>query len=147
MEIRVQVCDSLFIVVAPNNGRSIDGGCNSLPGYGQILNEARFLSNAIPPNKLPIPWLRGIVIHAAFTLNVRNIPNVSVNQAYKDGQISKWHAEGSVRPDAIYGDINSPLYIIELKTGNARLVDPQLANYIKHLPEPTRICEIFERQK
>jgi len=52
---------------------------------------------------------------------------------------------GSVRPDAVDGPLDKPNFIVELKTGDARLVNPQLYNYQTNLPPDTSICEIYER--
>gem|GEM_PF-5732432 len=63
---------------------------------------------------------------------------------YKDRNVTGWFTLGSVRPDAVYGNVNSPTYVIELKTGGARLTNPQLSNYHVNLPSNTRICEAAE---
>ena len=67
-----------------------------------------------------------------------------MNVSYKDRTVAGWLDFGSVRPDAVYGDVNSQNFIIELKTGFARLQNPQLSNYQQNLPGNTRICEIYE---
>jgi hypothetical protein len=130
--------------VAPSNGKPPDGHCGDLPGFGQFLNAAKVATSAWPSDSNPIPWLRGIMIHTLFTGLVRSLPNTSVNIPYMNGEVAKWQDFGSVRPGAVYGDVNSPDFIVELKTGGARLENPQLSNYYRNLPKNTRVCEIAE---
>ena len=118
--------------------------CDGVPGFAQFETAAQIAISANPVNSYTPAWLRGIFIHSAFSATVRNFSSTSVNVSYKDGGVAGWLDLGSVRPDAVYGDVNSPNFIIELKTGNARLENPQLSNYYNNLPTNTKICEIFE---
>ncbi|WP_429600127.1 RHS repeat-associated core domain-containing protein [Sphingomonas zeicaulis] len=135
--------------VAPGGGvaePSIPGECSSLPGFAEMDELARSLMSKFDKRNNPIPWLRGIFIHVQFSLGVALLgPNHHINVSYKGGAQAGWFDLGSVRPDAVYGNPERPLYVVELKTGNARLKDPQLSNYLKNLPKPPRICEIYEK--
>ncbi|QDK35986.1 RHS repeat domain-containing protein [Sphingomonas sp. IC081] len=129
----------------PQSGkRSGRKTCDGVPGFAQFETAAQIAISANPVNSYTPAWLRGIFIHSAFSATVRNFSSTSVNVSYKDGGVAGWLDLGSVRPDAVYGDVNSPNFIIELKTGNARLENPQLSNYYNNLPTNTKICEIFE---
>jgi RHS repeat-associated protein len=129
--------------------QSAKSTCTGEPGFEQFEVAAQVAIAANPENSYTPAWLRGIFIHSAFTAIVRNFesPGYSahVNVSYRDGQLSGWLDLGSSRPDAVWGHPSAPAFVVELKTGNARLGGAQLANYQRNLPRGTVICEIYER--
>ncbi len=133
-------------VTPPKNVKPLKD-CTGLPDIDKFKNAAITAIAAYPVDQYQIPWLRGIFIHYTFTQIVRAFNNTSVNVPYKNGAVAGWFTLGSVRPDAVYGNVTSPSYIFELKTGGARLTNPQLSNYHMNLPTNTRICEAAESVK
>lgn len=119
--------------------------CDGIPGFAAYQQAAISAIAENPVNSYTPAWLRGIFIHVAFSRLVAEIPGSSVNVSYKDGQVAGWLDFDSVRPDAVDGLLNSPNFVVELKTSNARLVNPQLSRYYTNLPPKTRICEIYEQ--
>lgn len=131
-------------------GQSYRGhrGCGDLPHFAAFDKAAKAAINAFPVNSYIPAWLRGIFIHSAFSTLVKGFSVIGVtahvNISYLNGGQGNWLDKGSSRPDAVAGSINNPDYIIELKTGNARLEAAQLAAYNKNLPPKTPVCEIYE---
>jgi hypothetical protein len=123
--------------------------CDGVPGFAAFQSAAASAIAKNPMNGYTPAWLRGIFIHMDFTRNIQNFPlfgtTSHVNVSYRDGVVAGWLDLGSVRPDAVSGYINRPNFVVELKTGNARLEEPQLSNYLNNLPPKTPICEIFEQ--
>src|SRR5690606_25059234 len=125
--------------------QSASSTCDGELGFEQFQVAAQIAIASFPQDKYPIPWLRGIFIHSAFTAAVRNfempygsgVLSTSVNVSYKDGEVAGWLDFGTSRPDAVWGHPSAPAFVVELKTGNARLTNPQLANYQRNLPSGT----------
>ena len=124
------------------------GTCNGIPGFAAYQEAAASAFIQHPANSyLPgFAWLRGIQIHSTFSQLALAIPGTSINVSYKNGQVAGWLDFGSVRPDAVNGLPSIPNFVIELKSSNARLVEPQLSNYLNNLPPNTIICEIYEME-
>ena len=121
------------------------GRCDGLPGFAQFQTAAQVAVSMHPREDYIFPWLRGIAIHNSFSNIVAGFSRTNVNVSYKDGLLSGWLDLGSSRPDAVYGKLRRPEFIVELKTGNARLRGDQLARYGRNLPRGTTICEIYEQ--
>jgi RHS repeat-associated protein len=134
---------------SPQSPQAPKSTCNGLPGFEQFEVAAQIAIAQNPVNSYTPAWLRGIFIHSAFSAIVSTFraPGYSahVNVSYKDGQLAGWLDFGTSRPDAVWGHPSAPSFVVELKTGNARLTNPQLANYQRNLPSGTTICEIYER--
>jgi len=63
-------------------------------------------------------------------------PNLHAEQSYKDRGLVKYGTEGSVRPDVGVGNnVEKPLLIIDMKTGNAKLKQSQIDKIQKNVPE------------
>ena len=62
--------------------------------------------------------------------------------SYKDGVRVKYGTKGSVRADAIYGNVDKPKAVYDLKTGDAKLTDKNIKKYNQHLPDKTQVLEI-----
>lgn len=78
--------------------------------------------------KCRLPWIRGTLIHTEFSNRIREISGYSPDVSYKDGFVVNYGTLGSVRTDAVYGDLTAPKYVIELKTGRAIPGNRQLNN-------------------
>ncbi|MER2492428.1 hypothetical protein [Catenovulum sediminis] len=64
------------------------------------------------------PWLRGTRIHNVFAQKDRALgTDFSAEISYKDRLVQPYGLAGSVRADAVYGDIANPKFVVELKTG------------------------------
>jgi RHS repeat-associated protein len=131
--------------LAAATAQRLKKNCDGVPGFAQFQIAAQDAILANPQDPYVPAWLRGIFIHSTFSSTVRNFDYTHVNVSYQDGTVAGWLDLGSIRPDAVYGNINKPDFVIELKTSNARLTDPQLSNYQKNLPPHTLICEIHEK--
>ncbi|WP_374679872.1 RHS repeat domain-containing protein [Hydrocarboniphaga effusa] len=89
-------------------------------------------------------WLRGIMIHYQFKLNIlalaaEGLPVGEVS--YKGRVVVPYGKLGSVRPDAVWGSPLSPKFAFELKTGGAYMSKGDLGRYTDNLPAGTRIIE------
>ena len=134
---------------APRNNQRKRHTCDGVPGFAAYQVAAASAIAQNPVNSFIPAWLRGIFIHTAFSREVKTFPLFGISShvyvSYRDGAVAGWLDLGSVRPAAVSGSLNSPDFVVELKTGNARLGEPQLSNYFNNLPPKTRICEIFEQ--
>jgi hypothetical protein len=97
-----------------------------------------------------IPWLRGMIrggrIHQSFAARVNNLlaPSFNSEISYLDGLRVSYGTKGSVRADAVYGDIDDPKFVIELKTGSAYVTNQEIKNYYNNLPKGTLVISIEE---
>ncbi len=90
----------------------------------------------------PAAWLRGIFIHSEFARQIRQLPGYSAEVSYRDGQVVPYGTPGSIRADAIRGNINRPEIAYELKTGFAVVTRAERDAYYRHLPRGTRLQAI-----
>jgi RHS repeat-associated protein len=120
------------------------GRCDGIPGFAQFQTAAQVAISMHPREEYLFPFLRGTAIHSTFSGFVSGFDRTHLNIAYKDGLLAGWFDLGSSRPDAVYGSLRRPEFIVELKTGNARLRGRQLSRYGRNLPRGTTICEIYE---
>lgn len=120
--------------------------CNGIPGFNAAEDAARAAIADTPQSLLLSPQLRGIVIHAKFSIAAWALPGGNrPGVAYKDRFQANWNDVGVSRPDAVFGDLRQPDFIVELKTGNARIGAAQLQKYYRNLPKGTPICHIYEK--
>jgi len=123
--------------------------CAGLPGMSGFKGAAE---NAISANSynstsriFPFSVWRGTSIHWAFAAEVNTMGNLyNAEVSYKDGIYVKHGTRGSVRADGVYGSVDSPLYVVELKTGAANLSKTEIKSYYEHLPKGTILCGILE---
>ncbi len=87
-------------------------------------------------------WLRGISVHSEFSRLVDTLGfDFTSEQSYRLGQPTRYGLLGSVRADAVYGDIVQPSFAYELKTGGAYATRGEARAYQDHLPPGTRLVE------
>lgn len=110
----------------------------------QAANEVDMTFDATCTGKCSwLPWLktmiRGIAIHKVFAEKVRAADvSYDVEVSYKNGVIVPYGTLGSVRADAIYGDISRPQFVVELKTGRFNYMSRGEARaYLENLPRGT----------
>ena len=98
--------------------------------------------------KCNVPWTRGSGIHRIFGAKVAALgPDFTPEQSYIDGGVAYYGQKGSVRADAIWGPIESPIMAYELKTGLYDIFFEEFQGYRDNLPEGTGLQYIFtERQ-
>ena len=95
------------------------------PRVRPLVNAATRASNS-PTSLLeqtagPLGFLfRGLRVHIEFAKNVRALGGpYSAEVSYKGGRLVPYGTIGSVRADAVFGPINKPAFVVELKTGAA----------------------------
>jgi hypothetical protein len=97
-------------------------------------------SNAVP--KTIRQPLRGTLVHSTFSVLIwamhDNDPRYNSEVSYFNQNLVWWGFKGSVRADAVFGDIGRPDFIVELKTGNAKVTKKEAAAYHENLPRGTR---------
>jgi RHS repeat-associated protein len=80
----------------------------------------------------------GTKVHKAFENEINQLKekgvNVSSEVSYLDGKVVPYGTKGSVRADAVVGDINAPTEVYDLKTGGAKLSKAEIAKYQANLP-------------
>ncbi len=142
------VIETSGIQVAANNLLS---GINSGPDASfdrlmSIANEAYKANPLTVPNSVPpLSWLRGIQIHSYFAARVRALgPNYAAEISYKNGGVVEYGTPGSVRADAVYGNVEKPTYVVELKSGMAAVTPAETHAYKANLPAGTPIYGIVE---
>jgi len=94
-----------------------------------------------------LPWVRGTIIHKRFANKViADNPSYNAEISYKDGLIVRYGTKGSVRADAVFGVIQSPKFVVELKTGTFNYMSIREARlYLEHLPEGTPVYPLKVR--
>ena len=99
-----------------------------------------------------IPWIgpivRGRLIHRAFQTRIDSLGSNYFHSevSYLNGNLSSYGTAGSVRADGVFGLQTEPQFIIELKTGGARMTNRELQRYRQNLPRGTDIYRIEERE-
>lgn len=84
----------------------------------------------------------GTKVHSEFAKQTKKIKGASAEISYKDGRPVKYGTKGSVRADAVVGDIQKPKAIYDLKTGGAKLTPKNVAKYNKHVPGKPPVKQI-----
>jgi hypothetical protein len=89
--------------------------------------------------------LRGFLIHREFAQTVKLLgPLYGAEVSYRDGVLVPYGTPGSVRADAVYGPIATPVYAVELKSGYAVPSPGEIAAYQANLPPGTELFGIVE---
>lgn len=86
--------------------------------------------------------VHGTKVHTEFGKLAGEIEGVSTEVSYKNGQVVPYGTKGSVRADAVWGDVNAPSAIFDLKTGGAKLTPKNVAKYNEHVPGTPPVKEI-----
>jgi RHS repeat-associated protein len=91
-----------------------------------------------------LPWVRGTNIHTAFADEVRKLGgNFSAEVSYKNGFVVPYGTPGSIRADAVHGDIAKPSFAVDLKTGLLGYMSVREAKaYIQNLPAGTDLYKL-----
>jgi RHS repeat-associated protein len=87
-----------------------------------------------------LPWIRGTLIHSEFKRLVDSTcpaAQYRTEVSYLEGQIVPYGTAGSSRADVIFGPLNKPLNVYDLKTGWAYLSYGQAKAYGTNLPSLT----------
>lgn len=116
-----------------------------------LVDAAEEAANSIPPffntllGRSVFGWLRGILIHNRFAAIIRamNNPMYNAEVSYLRGKVVPYGTPGSSRPDAVVGNIASPLFVIDLKTGAAVVGVGQLNGYRANIPSSALIQQIL----
>ena len=89
---------------------------------------------------------RGTLIHERFAHKVKQLDGEYHSEVtYLNGKVVPWGTKGGSRADAVYGPINAPVAIFDLKTGFApRIFDSQMEKYQKNIPRGTSIILLPE---
>ena len=133
----------------PQNNPFKLSNCAGQPGMSTFNWAADAAFNANPyhlyDSIFPFSVLRGMRIHAEFAGSIRLTGGLySSEVSYKDGLVVPYGTPGSVRADGVYGPIDAPLYVVELKSGFAIPTPSEIAKYGANLPAGTRLCGIVE---
>jgi hypothetical protein len=92
--------------------------------------------------------VRGILIHDALSALIVANPalgfssEISYLNVNGVSSIVPYGTPGSVRPDAVYGPVNSPIVAYDLKTGNAYMRPADRQRYYYNLPKGTFLTTI-----
>jgi RHS repeat-associated protein len=87
----------------------------------------------------------GTKVHSQFKSIVDNAgQNISTEVSYLNGKVVPFGTKGSVRLDAVVGDVNNPTAVFDLKTGGAQLTAKRIEQIRKHLPEGSKNIPIDE---
>lgn len=123
-----------------------DKGMSKLKTLGKATDLASDLQKAanqaldiVGEGKGPV---HGTKVHSEFGKMVDQIDGVTSEISYKDGQVVPYGTKGSVRADAVAGDVNNPSKIYDLKTGNAKLTDKNIQKYNQNVPNSPPVEEI-----
>jgi len=87
-----------------------------------------------------LPWIRGTLIHSEFKRLVdATCPRseYATEVSYLDGIQTRYGQPGSSRADVVFGPVNAPLAVFDLKTGWAYLSIGQAKAYGANLPPGT----------
>ena len=109
-----------------------------------LQNAADEANKSIEPGK---GHVRGTNVHTAFKNIVDELRSdgvdVTPEVSYKDGKVVPYGTKGSVRADAVVGDVNSPSAVYDLKTGDAKMSTTEVQNYKNNVPSSVnKIAEI-----
>ncbi|WP_260477038.1 RHS repeat-associated core domain-containing protein, partial [Stenotrophomonas sp. 278] len=92
--------------------------------------------------KCALPWIRGTLIHSELKRLVdQNCPTseYATEVSYKDGVVVPYGTAGSSRADVVFGPVNAPTAVYDLKTGWGYISIGQFDAYGQNLPPDTPI--------
>jgi len=92
-----------------------------------------------------LPWIRGTLIHSEFKRLVdATCPpeKFHTEVTYVNGIQARYGSPGGVRADVVFGPIDHPIAVYDLKTGWAYITVRQGNAYGNNLPQGTIISEI-----
>lgn len=125
----------------------VEGGVeivsNIVKGSGGVESKLQKAANKASKIVGEGSWgAHGSKIHSEFVKNVSEIDGVTSEVSYKNGNVVPYGTSGSVRPDAVEGDITSPTNIYDLKTGKAKVEPKDVSKFQNHVPGSPIVKEI-----
>ena len=91
------------------------------------------------------PWVRGTKIHKKFADYVRKQSSkYKAEISYIAGRVVPYGTKGSMRIDALYGDVNYPVLAVELKTGLGYLSTGEAKFILSNLPDNTPLYKLTD---
>jgi RHS repeat-associated protein len=86
----------------------------------------------------------GTKVHSVFKKNIKDAgdTNLTPEVSYKDFEVVPYGTNGSVRPDAVEGNILQPTSIFDLKTGGAKVGPKDVQKFKDHVPGSPTVVEI-----
>ncbi|WP_340568935.1 RHS repeat-associated core domain-containing protein [Stenotrophomonas sp. G106K1] len=111
----------------------------------RLANQAASTIDATCGWRCSLPWIRGTLIHSEFKRLVDTTCPTSqyaTEVSYAGRRVVRYGYPGSSRADAVYGPIDAPKAIFDLKTGWAYISWDQYNKYVKNLPEGTLVVEL-----
>ncbi|MGJ7503204.1 RHS repeat-associated core domain-containing protein [Variovorax sp. ZT5P49] len=111
----------------------------------QLADKAATNVDATCGLKCNLPWIRGTLVHSEFKRLVDTTCPASqyaTEISYKDGGLVSYGTEGSSRADVVYGPLNAPTAVYDLKTGWAYMSIGQAKAYGANLPAGTPFTTI-----
>ncbi|MDA8449214.1 hypothetical protein M4R23_07295 [Acidovorax sp. GBBC 3332] len=110
-----------------------------------LANRAEATVDATCGLRCALPWIRGTLIHSEFKRLVDTTcpaSDYATEVSYKGGIVVRYGADDSSRADVVYGPIDRPKVVFDLKTGLAYLTWGQFNAYGKNLPPNTPVSVI-----
>ena len=116
------------------------------PSLQPFVDAATAASNSVKTqsNDPLSAQMRGVAVHAAFAANISAM-GYSAEISYLNGRVVPYGTPGSVRADGVFGPIQRPSFVVDLKTGGAYVSRAAAAAYARNLPAGTSLYEISER--
>lgn len=111
----------------------------------RLANRAASTIDATCGWRCSLPWIRGTLIHSEFKRLVDTTCPTSqyaTEVSYAGRRVVRYGYPGSSRADAVYGPVDAPKAIFDLKTGWAYISWGQYNKYVKNLPEGTLVVEL-----
>lgn len=111
----------------------------------RLANQAASTIDATCGWRCSLPWIRGTLIHSEFKRLVDTTCPTSqyaTEVSYAGRRVVRYGYPGSSRADAVYGPVDAPQAIFDLKTGWAYISWDQYNKYVKNLPEGTLVVEL-----
>ena len=128
----------------PENPGIAPANPEDIPHLETMQELAQQAANEIDANctgSCKLPWVRGTLIHKRFADKVRALGgSYNAEISYKDRLRVDYGTKGSIRADAIYGDIARPKFVVELKTGRFNYMSRgEARQYLENLPRGTDV--------
>ena len=86
--------------------------------------------------------VHGTKVHTQFGNMAETINGVTKEASYLNGNVVNYGTKGSVRADAVYGPVNRPTAVYDLKTGGAKVTTQNINKYNQHVPGKPPVIEI-----
>ena len=139
---------------AAASSRTTPMGASTAPSLPEHESQLKALTNAAERATAKIdgnctavclvPTVRGSKIHSAFADEVRKLGvKFNAEVSYKGGLLVPYGTPGSVRADAVFGDVARPDFVVDLKTGLLGYMSTREAKaYFNNLPKGTELYKV-----